>query len=54
MVLHDVRRALRQLSQKPGFTATVVFTLAPGIGATTSVSQPPPRLPALFKECCSM
>jgi predicted permease len=39
LILHDLRFALRMISRNPGFAASVVLTLALGIGANTAIFQ---------------
>ena len=37
MIVHDLQYAVRQLRKAPGFTATAVFTLSLGLGASSAI-----------------
>jgi predicted permease len=39
VLVHDLRFAVRSMSHSPGFAATVVLTLALGVGANTAIFQ---------------
>src|SRR5262245_43073200 len=39
LLKHDFRFAIRSMSHSPGFAATVILTLALGIGANTAIFQ---------------
>ena len=37
LIMPDLKFALRQFAKAPGFAATVIFTIALGIGANTAI-----------------